>query len=106
MNGLIMRRLLGVTLLPKGKKLFRLDPAGFAAFEAWAGPPTLDDLRKSLKRRFAWSFTLGVLIILTSLPLPGDPERDIPDLPLNSLSLALGIGLIAAGLLSRFVPSR
>lgn len=105
MNGLLTRRLLGVAIAG-GKKLFRLDPAGFEAFQAWAGPPTMEDLRKSLKRRFGWSFTLGLLIIFTSLPMAGDPETGLADIPLNPLSMAMGIALIAAGLLSRVLPSR
>ena len=105
MNGLLTRRLLGVAIAG-GKKLFRLDPAGYAAYEAWAGPPTLEDLRKSLKRRFGWSVTLGLFIIFTSLPISGDPESGLADIPLNPLSLAMGVALIAAGLLSRFLPSR
>ena len=104
MNGFLTRRLL-IVLLAKGKKLFRLDPAGFAAYEAWAGPPTMQDLRKSLKRRFGWSITLGALLIFLALPIPGS-ERGIPDVPLNAVSMAMGIGLIAAGILSRFLPSR
>lgn len=106
LNGVFLRRLLGVALAKKGKKLFRLDPAGYAALQAWAGPPTTEDLRKSLKRRFGWSVGLGALIILTSLPLRGDPEHGIPDLALNTVSLAMGIALISAGLMSRFMPSR
>jgi hypothetical protein len=104
-NGVLARRILAVTLAP-GRKLFRLDPAGYAAYEAWAGPPTMEDLRKSLKRRFGWSVALGALIILTSVPLPGDPEAGVPALPLNPLTLAMGIALIAAGLMSRLMPSR
>jgi hypothetical protein len=104
-NGVLARRILGVALA-RGRKLFRLDPAGFAAYEAWAGPPTMEDLRKSLKRRFGWSVSLGLLIILTSMPIPGDPEGGVPDLPLNPLTLAMGIALIAAGLMARLLPSR
>src|SRR5262245_65338190 len=73
-DGLFFKRLLGVQA-GKQKKVFRLDPAGFAAYREWAGPPTLADLRKSLKRRFGFSLFFGALIIFTSLPLGGDPER-------------------------------
>jgi hypothetical protein len=105
MHGWFLKRILAVTT-GKEKKLFKVDPEGFAALRDWAGAPTTADLRKALRQRFGLALTLGILIIFTSLPTAGVPEKGLAPLPLNPVSLAMGIALIAAGFMSRIMPSR
>jgi hypothetical protein len=97
-GGLFLPRMLVVTLGEKKVLFFKPSPEVFAAFVEWLGPPTLEDLKRSLKRRLRWVIPLGVLIVLSSLPIGnivGDP-----------VSLGLGVTLILTGTLARVWPHR
>jgi len=96
-GGLLLPRML-VVKLGKQKAFFRLSPEAFAGFRAWVGPPTLEDLKLALKRRLSWVMPLGVLFVLTSLP--------IGNLPLNPVSLGLGLALVVTGTLAKLWPHR
>jgi hypothetical protein len=87
-----------VVKLGKQKVFFRLSPEAFAGFRAWVGPPTPEDLKLGLKRRLSWVMPLGVLFVLTSLP--------IGNLPLNPVSLGLGLALVVTGTLAKLWPHR
>ena len=96
-GGPLLPRMLVVTL-EKEQVFFRPSPEVFAAFVEWIGPPTPEDLKRSLKRRLRWVIPLGILIVLTSLPIggmPGDP-----------VSLGLGLTLILTGTLAKVWPHR
>jgi hypothetical protein len=96
-GGLILPPFLVVTF---GKKpmTFRLSPDVFADVRAWIGPPTPADLKISLKRRFAWVLPAGFLFVVTALP--------IGNLPLEPVSLGLGLALIVTGTLAKLSPHR
>jgi len=96
-SGLFFRRVLVVTL-GKKKVIFTLAPEAFAAVSAWIGPPTMQDLKLSLKRRFSWVLPIGFLFVLTALP--------IGELPWEPVSLGLGLGLILTGTLAKLWPHR
>jgi hypothetical protein len=96
-GGLFLPQMLVVTI-EKKKVIFRLSPEAFAAFRAWIGPPTLEDLKLSLKRRLRWVMPLGVLFVLTALP--------IGKIPFNPVSLSLGLALILTGTLAKSWPHR
>jgi hypothetical protein len=96
-GGSLLPRMLVVTL-EKEQVFFRPSPEVFAAFVEWIGPLTLEDLKRGLKRRLRWVIPLGILIVLTSLPIgnmPGDP-----------VSLGLGLTLILTGTLAKVWPHR
>jgi hypothetical protein len=97
LDGLILRRVLVVTL-GKKKVIFRLQPEAFEAVSEWIGPPTREDLKLSLKRRFSWVLPIGFLFVLTALP--------IGDLPWEPVSLGLGLALILTGTLAKVWPHR
>lgn len=96
-DGLLLRHMLGVKL---GSKvvLFKLAPEAFAAVRAWIGPPTAADLRAHLKRRLKWVFPIGLLFVLTAMPMG--------DLDWEPVSLALGLGLILTGRMAKLWPHR
>jgi len=96
-GGLGVPRMLVVTL-GKKQEFFKLSPEVFAAFVEWMGPPTLEDLKRSLKRRLSWVIPLGALIVLTSLP--------IGKMIGNPVSLGLGLTLILTGTLAKVWPHR
>lgn len=88
------------------KRVFQFSPVDFATLMDWIGPPTERDLGAALKRRFAWILPVGILFVLSSLPLSGDPAAGIEPLPFDPISCGLSIGLIAVGVVSRFVAHR
>jgi hypothetical protein len=94
---LLIRRVLMLTLGAK-KVIFRLQPDAFAAVRAWLGPPTAEDLKIALKRQFTWALPLGVLFVLSALPLR--------ELPFEPVSFGLGVALILTSTLSRVWPHR
>jgi hypothetical protein len=94
---LLLRRILVVALSGK-KVIFRLQPDAFAAVRAWIGPPTQEDLKVALKRQFSWALPLGVLFVLSALPLA--------ELPFEPVAFALGVALVLTSTLSRVRPHR
>jgi hypothetical protein len=96
-GGWLLPPLLFVTL---GKKRlgFRLSPELYADIRSWIGPPTPADLKIALKRRFAWVLPAGFLFMLTALP--------VGNLPLEPVSLGLGLALIVTGMFAKLAPHR
>lgn len=89
-----------VLLVKLGKKnvMFQLEPQALAAVKAWIGPPTIEDLKVSLKRRLSWVLPIGILFVFTALPVGG--------LPWEPVSFGLGLALLLSGLLSKAWPHR
>lgn len=77
---------------------FQLSPEAFAALKAWIGPPTEADLRVSLKQRIGWATPVGLIFVLTALPI-GRADWD-------PFALAFGLGLILTARLARLWPHR
>ena len=96
-RGLFLRRLIAVKIGRRSVP-FQLLPDGFAALKAWVGPPTEADLRASLKRRLGWVTPVGLIFVLTALPL-GHLDWD-------PVALGLGLGLILTARLARLWPHR
>jgi hypothetical protein len=96
-----------LTLRPPGRKKLqlKLTPDQRRSLETWLGPPSAEQLRVVLRRRYAFSVPLGILLLLTSAPLPGDPEQGIPPIPFDWLSAALGAGLLVIWSMGRLRPS-
>lgn len=90
---------------PQGKKLmFKLTPEQRERIERWIGPPTADELRVKLRRRFAFTAPVAVLFILCSLPVPGDPSLGIEPMPFSPFSFALGATLLLLWTHARLRP--
>jgi hypothetical protein len=99
-DGLLVKRTL-VVKRPKRTTL-QLEPRGFRRLSRWIGEPTL--LRLALKQRLSWTIPIGILFVLGSMPLPGDPEAGLEAVPFNPVSAVLGAALIVQGLASRRLP--
>ena len=97
LDELLLKRTL-VVKKPRRTTL-QLQPRGFAALSRWIGEPTL--LRLALKNRLSWTLPIGILYVLTSLPLPGDVEAGIDPAPFNPVWAFLGAALLFQGLASR-----
>ena len=96
----VARRTLAVRK-PK-KRLFKLDPTAWPQLTAWVGRDTR--LRIALRQRLGYGVPLGIFMLLTSIPLPGNPQAGIPASPFNPLSATLGVLLVAGALLARRRP--
>ena len=86
--------------------LFKIGKTQAAAVKQWLGPPTFKGLKIALKRRLKWSIPIAILFIVTSLPLPGDPEAGIEALPFDPVSAFLGVVLLGIALLAKIRPMR
>lgn len=90
---------------PGGKKLlFTLTPEQRERIERWIGPPTADELRVKLRRRFAFTAPIAALFLFTSLPLPGDPSQGIEPVPFSPFSFVLGATLLVLWTHARLRP--
>ncbi len=86
--------------------VFQLEPPQLAALNKWLGPPTLQGLKVALKRRLRWALPIGIFFIITSIPLPGDPEAGIESIPFDPISAILGFLLAALAIVAKFWPRR
>jgi hypothetical protein len=93
----LMRRLV-VAKLGKKQVMFQLEPDAFDAVKVWIGPLTIEDLKVCLKRQVGWTLPIGILFIITALP--------VGELPFEPVSFGLGLGLIFTALLAKIRPHR
>ena len=103
-----LRKMLGsshalVVKMPKSKA-FQLDAEAYQVVEDWLRPYTRADVATILRARLKWTLPIALLFMVTSIPLPGDPEQGVPAVPLDLVGFALGAGLIALGVLARKRP--
>jgi len=115
-RALFVRRLLIAKL--RKQVIFRLDPDTFDAITEWIGPPTEEDLKKALRKYLFGSLPLGVLFVITSIPLFGivsllwihgvatDGKADAYPVLLGLIDLALGILILVIGILNWLAPHR
>jgi hypothetical protein len=92
-----------VARIPK-PVILKLDDSSLAVLTFWVGPLTLEDLKGELRRRLRWTVPIGLLFVLGSIPLPGDPAAGVAGVPFDPVSLVLGLGLIALSVAARIVP--
>ena len=102
MDGLFFRRTVSFKK-PVGK-ILRMDAQSFEAFADWFGYPPM--LRLCLKQRYSWIIAIGVLFVLSSMPLPGDPQKGILPISWKPLDFGLGTSLVLIGILSKKLPHR
>ena len=98
----------GVILTVKTPKrlVFGLDAVQQAAVEGWLGPPTQGVLQAALKKRFSFGLALGALFIVSSVPISGDPDRGVADVPFDPLFFTLGLVLVALRVVMKLWPHR
>ena len=88
----------------KTKYQFKLSPAERQRLERWFGPPTREQLKIALKRRYAFALPIAVIFILTALPIPANPDEGIEAVPARPFSIGLGAGLLILWTLARVRP--
>jgi hypothetical protein len=86
----------------KEKINFRLTTELFHAINHWIGKDVL--LKSALKQRLGFCIPIGILYLLSSLPLPGDPEANLDALPFDPINAALGITLIILSIIMKIKP--
>ena len=91
--------------IPK-KQMFELKPEQAALLKEWLGPPTVKELKMTLKKRLKWCLPLGILFILTSFPMSADPEAGLEAIPFDTVGAILGAVLIGLAVMMRFWPRR
>ncbi|MHC4338312.1 MAG: hypothetical protein ACYSTG_10285 [Planctomycetota bacterium] len=91
--------------IPK-REMFWLEPEQMDVVKQWLGPPGLPELKVALKRRFKWCLPIGIFFVLTSLPLPANPEAGVEAVPFDVIGAVLGITLIGLSLAMRLWPRR
>jgi hypothetical protein len=101
-DGLFLRRTISFKK-PIGKVL-QMDEQNFQAFADWLGYKPM--LKLSLGQRYSWVLGTGILFVISSIPMPGDPQKGIPPIPWNPLDFGLGACLILIGYLSKKLPHR
>lgn len=92
--------------IDKQKSTFRLDKAQVALLNRWLGKPSVEPLERALQRRLRWGLAIGAVFVISSIPLPADPEAGIEAVPADALSASLGISLVAIWVLARIHPRR
>ena len=90
-----------VITIQKEKVVIGLERSQFALLKEWLGPPTIRGLKVALKKRLNWCLPIGILFVLTSIPLPADPEVGLEAVPFDAVSAFLGASLIAITILAR-----
>jgi hypothetical protein len=80
----------------------KLSPEAMAAVVDWLGEGRLAAFY--LKQRYSWVLAIGVIWILASLPLPGDPESGVDSVPLDSFGMGMGVALTIAWGVAKWRP--
>jgi hypothetical protein len=88
----------------KPKLQFKLTQEQRERFAAWLGPPTMNHLRVVLRQSYSLMLAIAVLYVLTSLPLPGDPEAGVEALALAPVGLGLGLAAFGLWAHARYHP--
>ena len=92
--------------IDKKQIAFKLDKPNMASLQQWLGPPTIQDLKVALARRLRWCLSMGILFVVTSIPLSADPQSGMEAVPFNLVSALLGASLIAIVIIARFWQHR
>ena len=90
-----------VITIQKERVDVELERSQVALLKEWLGPPTIRGLKVALKKRLNWCLPIGILLVFSSLPLPGDPEAGLEAVPFDAVSAFLGASLIAITILTR-----
>ena len=90
-----------VITIQKERVDVELERSQVALLKEWLGPPTIRGLKVALKKRLNWCLPIGILFVLTSIPLPADPEVGLEAVPFDAVSAFLGASLIAITILTR-----
>jgi hypothetical protein len=93
-----------LVLRERPRASLRLDEPAYRAVVDWLGRDLL--LKLALRGRLGWTIPIGVIFLLSSLPLPGNPEAGVAGAPFSPIPAVLGGALVLQGILSRVWPHR
>ncbi|MCA9436351.1 MAG: hypothetical protein KC978_11230 [Candidatus Omnitrophica bacterium] len=106
MTGILGGKAVLTVRSPDGKKLqFLLPKEQREKVSAWLGPPTNKQLKATLRKKYFLYGLLGFLILLGSMPIPGNPETGYAGEAFDLFSFALGTGLLCFWLVARVKPT-
>lgn len=100
--GVISERILAAQI-PK-KEVFELNAEQIALVKEWLGPPTMKELRIALKKWLKWCLPVGIMFVLLSIPMSGNPDAEIEPIPFDPISAFLGVMLIGISIAIRWWP--
>ena len=102
--------LVGKKLFLKVKKpikaVFELQDEQAELLKEWLGPLTVKQLKAALKLRMGWSFPLGLIFTMFSLPIKWQSASVFMEIRFGWTGLALGFLLIGLSVVMRFWPCR
>ncbi|MBW1814648.1 MAG: hypothetical protein JRJ39_13550 [Deltaproteobacteria bacterium] len=84
------------------KFTYRVKSNEYEIINEWIGKPLL--LKKTLKQRLSWCIPIGLIYILTSLPLSEDPTVGLESIPFDPIGMGLGITLIILSIIMSKKP--
>lgn len=96
----VTRRTLAVR--KPAKRNFKLDPQGWTQLMAWLGRDAR--LRIALRQRLGYGVPIGIMVLISSLPLPANPEAGTQGVAFNPVFAILGVALIVGAILARRRP--
>jgi len=106
MNGILGGKAVLTVRNTDGKKLqFLLPNEQREKVSAWLGPPTKKQLKATLRKKYFLYGLLGLIILLSSMPMPDDPETGYQGAPLDLFSFVMGVGLLCFWLVARIKPT-
>jgi len=105
LDGMLAPKWTFLAHIPK-RQGFQAEREKIELLREWLGPPTVRELKVALRRRFKLCLPIGILFVLTSLPMRGDAEAGLEAVPLDTLGVVLGAVLIGLGLLMKVWPCR
>ncbi|MEM8964477.1 MAG: hypothetical protein AAGD38_23525 [Acidobacteriota bacterium] len=104
---LMLRGSLLAVELDQGRAVFELgDARQVEQVSTWIGPPTTDDLRVAQQRRLRWGIPIGLLILVSALPVAGDASTKVQAEAFDPWAAVLGTVLIGLALVVRWRPHR
>jgi hypothetical protein len=86
----------------KAKLNFRTTSEQYDILSEWIGKEIL--LIMTLKQKLSYCIPIGILYILASLPMSGDPESGLDPAPFSPISFGLGVILILISILTKIKP--
>lgn len=94
-----------ILLQPK-RTTFKLDRDQLSRLKEWFGPPTPARLRLALKSRFSLCIGMGILFLILSVPLSGDPQSGTQAIAFDPAGFLLGASLLALAIWAKVRPHR
>lgn len=87
-------------------EVFEIQAGQAELLNKWLGPFTIKSLKASLQVRMGWSFLLGLVFVILSLPIKQQPDSIFMGIPFGWTGFTLGLLLIGVGVVMHLWPCR